>query len=544
MTTTEISVAVHRIEVHPLHAADDPVGRSVLHEANEMGLSEGLRDVRSARVYLIEAALDEATLHRIAGELLADPINQRYVVGASASGAKPGQSDSAAPDSSTSGGAVIEVHYLPGVMDPVAQSTADAIREMLEGQRDEGTKARSEENASASDPSVPSSLRPFVPSLSVQTGFRYDFLGIDVDHAQLIAQRLLSNPVVQHITTEPFHPAAFRKGTPYQFKLTHIALRDLDDDALKKMSREAHLFLSLEEMKAVQQYFQQRGSDPTDIELETLAQTWSEHCVHKTLKSRISYREVGSEEKGGSGKAEGGTPGTTGPASELPTSDFRLPTFPPLPTSDFRLPTCAAGRPGHTVQPDGTVIIDNLLKSTIAAATHRLTQVDGIDWCISVFKDNAGIIKFDESDAVTFKVETHNHPSAIEPYGGAATGIGGCIRDTMGTGLCAKPIANTDTFCVAHPDHFSASPDPRNPDPRNPAPLETRNSTASTAALPLKPETHPLPKGVSIPSASSNKSSPACETTATAWASPPSTARFTSTTVTSAIPWSSPVRSD
>ncbi|MHB1157875.1 MAG: phosphoribosylformylglycinamidine synthase subunit PurL [Phycisphaerales bacterium] len=406
MTTTEISFAVHRIEVHPRNPADDPVGRSVLHEAREMNLAEGLRDVRSARVYLIEAALDDAALHRIAGELLADPINQRYIVGAS----KPGQSESSIPGASAApGSSTIEVHYLPGVMDPVAQSTADAIREML------APGNRSSEAAADKDPNpqspAPSPQSP-VPSLSVQTGFRYDFLGIPTDQAQLIAQRLLSNPVVQHITTEPFHPAGFRKGTPYQFKLTHIALRDLDDDALKKMSREAHLFLSLDEMKAVQQYFRARGSDPTDIELETLAQTWSEHCVHKTLKSRISYKadDAGDD------------------------------------VINFR------GRPGHTVQPDGTVVIDNLLKSTIAAATHRLTQVDGIDWCISVFKDNAGIIRFDESDAVTFKVETHNHPSAIEPYGGAATGIGGCIRDTMGTGLCAKPIANTDTFCVAHPD--------------------------------------------------------------------------------------------
>ena len=69
----------------------------------------------------------------------------------------------------------------------------------------------------------------------------------------------------------------------------------------------------------------------------------------------------------------------------------------------------------------------------------------------SVFKDNAGVIGFDETDAVCFKVETHNHPSAIEPYGGSATGVGGVIRDILGTGLAAKPIANTDVFCVANP---------------------------------------------------------------------------------------------
>ena len=119
--------------------------------------------------------------------------------------------------------------------------------------------------------------------------------------------------------------------------------------------------------------------------LETLAQTWSEHCVHKTFKAKFNY--------------------------------------------------------------DGTTI-DNLLKSTIIKATHELNK----PWCLSVFEDNAGVIEFDEQWALCFKVETHNHPSAVEPYGGASTGIGGVIRDPLGTGLGAKPILNTDVFCFAPPD--------------------------------------------------------------------------------------------
>ena len=69
-----------------------------------------------------------------------------------------------------------------------------------------------------------------------------------------------------------------------------------------------------------------------------------------------------------------------------------------------------------------------------------------------MFADNAGVVKFDDESAVCFKVETHNHPSALDPYGGAATGIGGVIRDPMGTGMGAKPIANTDIFCFGLPD--------------------------------------------------------------------------------------------
>ena len=109
-------------------------------------------------------------------------------------------------------------------------------------------------------------------------------------------------------------------------------------------------------------------------------------------------------------------------------------------------------RPGHSLTPEGTIRIDNLLKSTVAAATHQLMNEDLDEWCLSVFVDNAGIVGFDDDHAVCMKVETHNHPSAIEPYGGAATCIGGCIRDIMGTGLAAKPIAATDVFCVATPE--------------------------------------------------------------------------------------------
>jgi len=110
-------------------------------------------------------------------------------------------------------------------------------------------------------------------------------------------------------------------------------------------------------------------------------------------------------------------------------------------------------KPGREIHDDGSVTIHNMLKQTVAAATHKLMQESPHnDWCVSVFEDNAGIVKLDDADGIAIKVETHNHPSAIEPYGGAATGIGGCIRDVLGTGLAARPFANTDTFCVGKPD--------------------------------------------------------------------------------------------
>ncbi|HEX4124551.1 MAG TPA: AIR synthase-related protein, partial [Tepidisphaeraceae bacterium] len=172
------------------------------------------------------------------------------------------------------------------------------------------------------------------------------------------------------------------------------------DAELTKLSREGHLFLSLAEMKAIQDYFRSENREPTDIELETLAQTWSEHCVHKTLKSAVDV-----EVRDVTGKLI------------------------------------------------GTRHYDNLIKDTIFASTRQLMATPaGKAFCLSVFADNAGVVAFDEADAVCFKVETHNHPSAIEPYGGSATGAGGVIRDILGTGLAARPVANTDVFCVASPN--------------------------------------------------------------------------------------------
>ncbi len=144
------------------------------------------------------------------------------------------------------------------------------------------------------------------------------------------------------------------------------------------------LALSLEEMRAIQRYYRSLNREPTDVELETFAQTWSEHCVHKTFKGIIIY--------------------------------------------------------------DGEEI-DGLLKSTIARVTRELSP----EWCFSVFEDNAGIVDFEGDYAIAFKVETHNHPSAIEPFGGAATGVGGVIRDILG--VWGEPIANTDVLCFGELDY-------------------------------------------------------------------------------------------
>ncbi|MDP2940037.1 MAG: phosphoribosylformylglycinamidine synthase subunit PurL [Candidatus Omnitrophota bacterium] len=179
------------------------------------------------------------------------------------------------------------------------------------------------------------------------------------------------------------------------------------DKKLLEISNNGQLFLNLKEMQAIKNYFKGLKRNPTDCELETLAQTWSEHCGHKTFRGKISYRE------------------------EIPNPKSQIPNKSKI------------QNPKHK-----TKIINNLLKATIMKVTNELKK----PWCVSVFHDNSGVIKFDDKYNVCFKVETHNHPSALEPFGGANTGIGGVIRDPLGTGLGAKPILNTDVFCFGPPD--------------------------------------------------------------------------------------------
>lgn len=173
-----------------------------------------------------------------------------------------------------------------------------------------------------------------------------------------------------------------------------LPLLSSSDDDMIRLSREGMLALNLEEMRSIRRYFVTIGRDPTDVEVETLAQTWSEHCKHKVFNGIIDYVSDGKTER-----------------------------------------------------------IDNLFAQTIRSATAKIRQQKGDkDRCVSVFIDNAGIIRFDEDYHLVFKVETHNHPSALDPYGGANTGIGGVIRDPLGTGLGGRPIFNTDVFCFAPPD--------------------------------------------------------------------------------------------
>lgn len=176
-----------------------------------------------------------------------------------------------------------------------------------------------------------------------------------------------------------------------------FSIRGKDDAALALASKENLWALSLAEMQVIRAHFGSLGRDPRAAEMEVLAQTWSEHCKHKIFRGTIDYREVGAE----------------GPVAN------------PAPM----IPATTNG----------------LFKTTIKAVTDACPK----EWLLSVFSDNAGIVAFTADDAVCIKVETHNSPSAIDPFAGAITGIGGVHRDIIGTGFGAKPIFNLDVFCVA-----------------------------------------------------------------------------------------------
>ena len=232
---------IHRIDVRTKLGADT-TGQSLRTQIAELGITVG--PITTSRIFLIDSQADAPQLHRAANELLADPLVES---------AELITTPSKDPDTSR-----IEVHLKPGVMDPVAASTEMALRDMN------------------------------VPARQVRTGRAFVIQGqLPTNTLQRIASSVLANGVIESVHFEMFLPKTFEAGREYQFHLKHIPLRQLTDEQLTKLSREGHLFLSLPEMKAVQSYFRQQEREPTDIELETLAQTWSEHCVHKTLKSAV-----------------------------------------------------------------------------------------------------------------------------------------------------------------------------------------------------------------------------------------------------------------
>ena len=326
-------------------------------DAADMGLTTHVTVV-SARGYLIEGDLDTESVKRLAELFLADPVVEKTVIG------KVGDPALSLPPGAAEAPEPIYVLPKPGVTDSVADNARKTFP--LFGVTAEGCR----------------------------TFKKYWISGVSEKERQLMARKLLANDAIEQLVSGKLPFEKLQVGSPGVFNLQTVPIRGMSESELETLSKKGQLFLSVTEMKTIQAYFAELGRDPTDIELETIAQTWSEHCSHKTLAGRITY---------------------TGP--------------------------------------EGEKTFSNMLKETIFAATVDIRKNLGPnDFCVSVFSDNAGVVTFNDEYNVCFKVETHNHPSALEPYGGANTGLGGVIRDPMGTGMGAKPVCNTDVFCFAPPE--------------------------------------------------------------------------------------------
>ena len=313
--------------------------------------------VRTAQLFHIDGNLSPSQLDQLTHQLLIDPVTQQATI------------LSSEPISQAEH--IVDVSFHAGVTDTLAESViTGACMLGINGIE------------------------------RVETGRRY-YLDehLSADEVHQITASLLYNPVIQQYT---LHAVGTRfiastdatfNDAPVEDAINRVPTGSMSDEQLLDASKQGLLALNLDEMRAIQGHFRAEGREPTDVELETLAQTWSEHCSHKTFKATIEYREVDAN--------------------------------------------------GNTLEQE---TINGLLKSYIMRATQQVAR----PWVVSAFSDNAGIVRFSETQDIAFKVETHNHPSAIEPFGGANTGVGGVIRDVLG--VSAQPIACTDILCFGPPD--------------------------------------------------------------------------------------------
>ena len=283
----------------------------------------------------------------------------------------------------------VTVGFKPGVTDPIGRSALVAVGDTLG--------------------------RAVPPDSAVFTSTVYLFEGIGAEEAEQIALGLLANPVIQTID---IHTAKELLDSPPDLSIprvlgegsrpTEVVELPDDDEQLEAMSQTRLLALTLAEMRAIRAHFLESGksegrqavglsTSPTDAELECLAQTWSEHCKHKIFNARIRYEEPGAHPE----------------------------------------------------------VIDSIFNAYVRGATRAVERAEGDlhrPFLISVFHDNAGVVAFDEHYHLVYKVETHNSPSALDPYGGAMTGIVGVNRDPFGTGMGAELLSNVWGYCFASPD--------------------------------------------------------------------------------------------
>src|SRR5260221_14171371 len=330
--------------------SQDPRSNSYMQEARALGF-DNLQRIVVHDLYFIEGQLSQDDCKQLTLKLLTDPVTQSAVWMEISASLATQKADTV----------ILEVALRPRFTDPGGEQIVRATHELgFDGVHRAAT--------------------------GQQFLLTFDVAVDESALANKLAKQLLANPVIQHWTLGDITPS-FPQETESSGAIEIIPIRNLTDAELLAVSKERRAALDLAEMQAIQNYFNQEQRDATDVEFETIAQTWSEHCFHKTFKAKVDVESI-----------------------------------------------------------DGNYQLDSLIKTHLKSATDRINA----PWVISAFVDNAGIIDFDDGFEVSFKVETHNHPSAIEPFGGANTGVGGVIRDVLG--VSAKPIANTDVLCFGPQD--------------------------------------------------------------------------------------------
>ena len=362
-------LAHHRLEVsthsHHVDARGVALARQI---CSEIGVTA--QSIRTRDVFSVFAAIDQNQAQTFA-EAVTNSITQNSVVG---------ESDDFDFDW------LVVVGFHAGVTDNVARTAVDAFADALD--------------------------RPLAETEKIYSSIEYLIKSAELSRPQVeeIASTILANPLINNVTVLS-RPDWRLSGTPINqpevksdeaITVDRVDLDGLDDKALISLSKDRLWALSLEEMKAVREFFQQSGTDakrqelgldgqPTDVEIEMVAQAWSEHCKHKIFDAIIDY---------------------TDDAGDVRT-------------------------------------IDSCYRSFIKKSTREIGEE--VDWLVSVFEDNAGVIRYNDTINLVYKVETHNSPSALDPYGGSMTGIVGVNRDPMGTGIGADLLINVWGFCLASP---------------------------------------------------------------------------------------------
>ncbi|HEV2579966.1 MAG TPA: phosphoribosylformylglycinamidine synthase subunit PurS, partial [Ktedonobacteraceae bacterium] len=409
-------MTTYTIEVRAIAERYDILAQQVARELlllPTLASGQASYSIRTARLYHLTGSLSPTAIDQLTRHLFIDPVTQQATISTTST-----PTDTSSPPtvpqqnaSSNDNSTVVDVFFHPGVTDTLAESIqAGATLLGIHGLERVETGQRYFLDARLNEDEVRLITDALLYNPVIQEySLRMASIELDtpssLDHPNTRRGRFIAptadlsaptNTITNAASGEADKSAVGAINRPLQGDHHHVGMIQLTtmrDEQLVEMSRQGLLALNLDEMRTIQRYYREQGREPSDVEMETLAQTWSEHCSHKTFKATIEYREEDGE--------------------------------------------------GNVIERE---TIAGLLKQYIMRATQQVAR----PWVVSAFSDNAGIVRFTETQDIAFKVETHNHPSAIEPFGGANTGVGGVIRDVLG--VSAQPIACTDILCFGPPD--------------------------------------------------------------------------------------------